>query len=542
MHRLNPALTRFPRAVRVKINKPIVCSLKKQGTSIPSAKVHYYRMNDATLRTCLSEAARQSQGTGDITIVTAYRVEEFENTYAGLELTSLNGIEDQTGVLARNDALYYPGHTFPNNKIRIVPDSGLSKSDKKFVKNLEKAHQRVHFLITTDTLARVDKTGNIDKISSLKSPVILILDSGRPLAVLPKKAPDSVQIGFVTNINRKTKKLEIYGSVVYFHLAKTDMGQIEKRIKLMSELHSELKHILTGVSKVEFDHFDGAHFHEAFGTKYSRGVVVAIPDHIHDYFTRLRNDFQKGYLLNIGTIEARMDYKHRLNLRIIQQIPETEFKNCCITKEDLIASYTLAAHESRDVAIKEYQSRGFTSREYLYGGRARHAMYKLLPSINAFTEKLEMFNKYPQKGLDGQKVAITGVKLFNAIDEHTRYAQSIKFRLRTDANSNQPIAVESWIDQAFDKLHIEAEALLRCMENSKYNLANPMSHFPKKTKQAILYNIQPTEFLANLKKPVTQLMDWDELTTAGCNLETDLLEGKLTPYFNSTTNLSLYKL
>jgi len=532
--------TRIRRPVRVQINKPIVCSLKK--TSNPSAKVHSYAMSNATLRTCLSEAARQSQGTGEITIVTAYRVDDVGETYAGLELVSLNGIEDQTGVLARNDALYYPGHTFPNNKIRIVPDPGLSRSDKKFVKNLEEAHRCVHYLITADTLAIVNKTGNIDKISSLKSPVILRLDSGKPLAVLLQNDPDSVPTGFVTNINRKTKTLETYGSVVYFHLAKTDMVQIEKRIKLMTELHPEVKRIVTGVSKVEFDHFDGAHFPEAFGTKYSRGVVVAVPDHIHDYFTRLINNFQEGYLLNIGTIEARISYKHSLNLRIIEQISETEFKNCCITKNELRASYTLAANKSRDVATTEYQGRGFTSREYLYRGRARHAVYKLLPSINAFTEKLEMFNDYPQKGLDLQKVAITGAKLFNAIEEHSRYAQNIKFRLRTDANSNQPIAVERWVDQAFDKLDIEAESLFRSMVKSKFNLANPMSHFPKKPKVAILPSIEPTEFLANLKKPATQLTEWGKLTEAGCYIGTDFLEGKLTSYFNPTTNLSLYKL
>lgn len=482
-----------------KAPKTVAHSLKKFANPTPSLQVERRRENAESVRKFIQDVAGESKKE---TAIAAEMVNP--DDFKGYEILSLNGIEDPNGVLDKNYLLYQNGKTDPNNMIHLVPDAGLSKSDRDFVTKLEGVTQQVHELLVAPSMMRTEINGKISKVSHLQSPVIHLMDSGdRFENILQGREP--IYPGHVTNINRQTKKLEVYCSVVYYNLGLVDKSQMAVRIELMSKLYPDLKNVVTGLSKFEFDHFDGIHYHKAFDTDYRTGIVVALPSNIHQYFTNSRQGLQEGNLFQSQahpTIELRIDYKHNLNLQIIRSIPKNEFPNYFFTKSDLETAFTFAADMSKVEAKNTYTSKGFSSHEYFAGGRARHAVNQIRPSLSALEQNLEIFIRYPAKVIDRQKVATSVVKLFDGIQNASIYTKSVKHQLRNDANSVQPILVESWIDQAFEPFVEHVNSVLGKMERCGFDLQNPQSYFYSRSKKAIIPSIDRNQYVTNLRAPL----------------------------------------
>ncbi len=530
------SLNTRPRAhpIGVRACRPIIAARQGLKNGRPSFEVKRFQTLSQSLRIFAKEYALKSNFTKDTAIsVNTLAPSEFE----GSLILSVNGVVDVDKVLAKTDK---------TNVFEHVAKVGLDlpQTEKDFIGELNRVINDVHDFITNEAILFTTPEGTIRKTSQLFHPVIHQFDGQSPFY-----ATD--QVGFVTNINRQSKMLDTHCSVVKYSSGLKDLDKFRLRVEWLSEVYPGVKHVVKGVSNCQLDHFDGVHYHHAFGTDYNHGTAVSLPPKFHNYFTKYRPRYQGENLFKSVArprIEQRIDLKHISHTQIIQRIPNTEFEGLSFTRGDLVTAFTSARDISKECAQIKYNAKRMNSSEYFAAGRARNVLYQLNSSLKALDYKLDYFLTHPrggidhpQGGLDYQKLATSTAELFDHIGDGFKYARGVQSRIKADRQATNPTPAEFWIDEAANPIIGNIDEILVKMENLGFYLENPDSYFSNRNKKKRIPSIDRTQYVENLRYEQNN-STWVELSELGDIVKPDLVEGKHPTFFNVQTNLSLFRL
>lgn len=181
-----------------------------------------------------------------------------------------------------------------------LPNADLSITDQDYLTNLNSIKRESNAFLTNRYLGKTEPLEfSISPLvlsipppffanhrpSFIYCPSIFCLDAGVPFSSLIETNPNFDQMVYVSNINAKTKKLDLYCSICPFTTGQQDVYVISKRMGLSNSVYESSKFLVDGVAPDQKDHYNGFWFHKAFGTEYNEGPCVILPENINKYFT-----------------------------------------------------------------------------------------------------------------------------------------------------------------------------------------------------------------------------------------------------------------